>query len=569
MDTYAYRPLSVIVLKGALLVTGRNVVVLTALHGLALVFFGLAARGFLTRHGFTDRTATLAALSAMAMPSLLFSAWICVEFDLVGAIFVLCAANAVVDLQAARPRALLRFWCYAAAAMTIKETSAVQLFAYLVAFAFMRRSQPDARRWIRLTAAYVAALVVCTLPMHFVDSGNTHAFTLWSGGFHPVRIPGMLLHTGAQLVFATSAAGIALLVLAALPAARRYALWLALALFCVPVVRHYSHFEAVIFSSPAWLIVSFTGLSVAIGLLFHPRAQLDRMTRTALLTLILTYIGYAAAPIVLRFARADVSARIFAAVIPIVHAFIWRELLRLYRQARPAAALLGLFFVGFLISSAFNTVVFHRDRLAVEAAAKEVLAKDIRMSCPAIVATNPVQWIAVEELRLLGAEQLGDCARVQITTANPSAGMSFQQFADQGEIIVHSGQDTYLFIQTARSQMDTGANVILAGDFSWSEGFLPESDDDLFAGYQRMIYEIETDIETLFRTRGTRIAQAKTSYVQLPLWWNEALIRLVRGVPLVESYDYVARVYRVPAPDLSGRDQSTRDRPANQSAPSR
>ena len=48
--------------------------------------------------------------------------------------------------------------------------------------------------------------------------------------------------------------------------------------------------------------------------------------RTALLIVLLTLIGYTTAPIVLRFVRADVSVRIFAACLPVLYVVIWRAL---------------------------------------------------------------------------------------------------------------------------------------------------------------------------------------------------------------------------------------------------
>lgn len=555
MDTYAYRPLSVLLLKLGLLVCDRSVLAMSATHGVVLVFFGLAAFGFLRRHGFGAHVSALASVSALAMPSLLFSAWICVEFDLVGATFVLAAANALRDHEdePGRRAPLWRFWLFAAFAVTIKETSALQLLAYLGAFAWLRRSDP---RWWRLTAAYLAALVVCTLPMHFVDSGNTHAFTLWSDGFHPIRVPAMLLHTGAQLVFVASAAGVVLLVAAALrtaPRLPRVALVLALAVAlyaAAPVLRHYSHFEAVVFSSGPWTIACFLLLAGSVAALLRPGAGLSKLERTALAMLTLTWLGYAAAPIVLRFARADVSARIFAACVPLIHALAWRELGALLRAERlplrAAGALAGASFALFVLSSAFNTVVFHRTRLAVETEAKARLVADLRMPCPALVATNPVQLLTVEELRAQGAA-LAECAWVETTSGQPDASMTIDTFADSGGVTADPGQDVYLFVQTARARMSAGANVALAGDFGWTRHLLPESDDDLFAGYQRMIYEIETDIETLFARDGRRVARVHDRFYQLPLWWNEAPARLIRGVPLVESYDYVGSVYRIPA----------------------
>jgi hypothetical protein len=99
--------------------------------------------------------------------------------------------------------------------------------------------------------------------------------------------------------------------------------------------------------------------------------------------------------------------------------------------------------------------------------------------------------------------------------------------------------------------MDAAANKVLQGDFSWSRGFVPESDDDLFASYQGMIYEIktDTDIEQLFQRQGSRLFEAKKNYMRLPLWWNDVAARLLSGVPVFENYHFLARIYKIKAPN--------------------
>ncbi len=547
MNTYTYRPLTVVILKFALLVTGRTVVAITFLHALVLVAFGLSAHSFLTRHGFTDKVAGAACLSAMVMPSLLFSAWICVEFDVVGAVFVLMAASALRDYEDAPNRGRWRrFLVLAALAVTIKETSALALLAYIGAFTWLRRTD---RRWWRLAGGYLLALIICTLPMHFVPSTD-HAFGVWSDGFHPMRIAGMLLHTSAQLIFLVSAAGLVLLASAA--AAKRGLLVAGIltvvAIAAAPILRHYSHFEAVIFSNGPWTVASILILVAVMAAFLRPTSPHSRLEKTAVLMVVFTWAGYAVAPVVLSFARAAVSARIFAGCVPLLHAFAWREVTRLWTRQKPLAVTLGSLFFLFAASAAFNTISFYRTRVAVESEAKLALVKDLRMACPAFIETNPVQTSTIEELRAMGGERLNpDCVFVQNVTGNPDPALDVDGFAQAGGFTADIGQDVYLFIQTARSHMSAETNALLAGDFSWTAQLLPESDDDLFAAYQRMIYEIETDIETLFRRQGRSVADVSAPLYQLPLWWNEVPHRLLRGVPILERYDYVARVYRVPA----------------------
>ena len=146
--------------------------------------------------------------------------------------------------------------------------------------------------------------------------------------------------------------------------------------------------------------------------------------------------------------------------------------------------------------------------------------------------------------------------------------MTIDEFARMGGVQIDVGQDVYLYVQTARSTMPPEAGAMLAGDFSWAHELMPEADDDLIAGYQRMIFEIPTDIQQLFTRDGLEIAQVRTPYIQLPLWWNELLSRAMYGVPMIETYDYLATVQRirarkpgfVPAGGRIRADTSNRDR---------
>ncbi|HIA00660.1 MAG TPA: hypothetical protein EYN66_01900 [Myxococcales bacterium] len=474
MDTYAYRPLSVVMLKLGLWATGRSVLALTVIHSLALVAFGLVGRRFLIHHGFSKGVATLSSLTAMAMPSVLFSAWLNVEFDLVGAVFVLAAANSLCTYEKAvsahtpTRKSLIIFWIFAFLAMTTKETSALQLLAYLVAFTYLRRSE---RSYLKLTAGYLAGLIVVTLPMHFVDSGNTHAFTLWSDGFHPVRVLGMLFHTGSQLLYLVSHMGAAFLAVAAIrqlkvdPQRGNQAAIILIGVCCAfaPVMVSYSHFEAVVFSHWWWALFGMLLLVAGVSILAF---RGETRERTALLMVLLTLIGYTAAPIVLRFARADVSARIFAACLPVLHAVIWRALFQMWSPNRGVVRVFGGLAIGifalFTVSSAFNAVSFHRSRLPAEDAAKTVLAQSFKMTCPAIINTNAVQWLSMEDLRTRGA-RLGQCAWIQTTSSNPSGDMDLRQFAATGAVVADKGQDTYLYLATARTRMDAHTNAQLLG----------------------------------------------------------------------------------------------------------
>ncbi|MBT9555115.1 MAG: hypothetical protein IV100_03750, partial [Myxococcales bacterium] len=493
MDTYAYRPLAVALVKVGLTVAdalglARTGQWLTALHGLVLVAFGLSAHRLLLRLGFTPKVAALAAASSLTMPSLLFSAWIVVEFDLVGATFVLLATNRLIDLGAfgtgeprlpPSPRA---FWFWAVLALLTKETSALQLLAVL-GVACLRPGPALDRPALRRLGLYLGLLALATAPMHFVRSDNLHAFTVFSEGFHPVRIVAILLHTLCQVVFLLAPAGVAALALSAgvrgAFSVRRAALAgvAALALYALsPVLRTYSHFEAIVFGDAVSAVVLSAAL--ALGLVLAV-ARGDDATRRFSGVVLLTILGYALAPVLLRFARADVSARIFAACVPFLHAAVWRGLGALWRSGRVGAVAggaLGAAFGLFVVASAWNAGAFHRSRLSVEDVAKVALAKDVRMACPALVATNAVQLTTSEELVSRGA-RLGSCAWIETTTSQPEGTETLPAFIARGALTIDPGQDAYLLVQTARSEMaGEDVNRLLAGDFAWAHDFMPEGD---------------------------------------------------------------------------------------------
>ena len=526
MDTYAYRPLSVAILKVALALT-RDSMVLTAIHGLTLAVFGVVARRWLVELGL-GAVATVAAASAMLVPSLLFSAWLAVEFDLVGAVFV---------LMAVRRTSTRAVWGYAVVALLVKETSALQLIAFLAAAAAVQR---DRASLVRLGGCF-ALLLVFTAPMHFVGEASSTAFTVFRDGFHPVRIAAILFHTVCQALFVLSPAGA--LLLAVRGRAGYVALALTVALFALsPVTRHYSHFEAVIFD--AWPLALAGCLAIAVGLV----RALDGPLRAPALAAIFTLLGYAAAPVLLRFARADVSARIFAALVPLLFGLAWdaaRTAWQTPRQ-RVVAGLLGGALALSVLGAGVGTLAFHRTRLLVEDAVKSQLARDIRMACPALIATNPVQLTTVEELRLRGA-RLGECAWIETTTTNPPTGTGLAAFAEAGALAVDPGQDAYLLVQTARSLAPPEVAERLMGDFGWAYDFMPEADDDLITSYRRMIYEPITDLESVFEKEGVRVAAASLPLIQPPLFWSDLPARLWSGLPVFERFDYVGRVYRVDA----------------------
>jgi hypothetical protein len=551
MDTYAYRPLSVVLLKVAAALLGDHTMVWTAVHSLILVAYGLVSRRFLVLHGCREVAATLATLGAMTMPSILFSSWIPVEFDVVGATLVLAAANMLHTVETDGTRgSWLRFGLLAFCALTIKETSALQLLAYLVAFAAMRHQD---KRWWRLVGGYLVVLLLLTAPLHWVDGQNSTDFHVLSDDFRAMHAPTMLFHTASQLVFLLSAVGV---VAFAAHALRTFSMssafrgWAVVALLAalfavVPVMRHYSHFESVVFDHWVWALALVVLLLVSAVLLVRPRENAGGMDRTATLMVLLTVFGFAAAPLLLPFARADVSARIFAACVPVVHAVVWMEVITLWgegvRPARAGAVVMSGLMALFYCSSAFNAVSLHRVRMATPLPAKQTLAAAVQTTCPSLLTVNPVQVMTASELRSMGASTLDMDVGVEQLYPEVPNDVGLDAFLK--DLGVEAGREAFLYVETPRCRLDSAGCAGLRGDFRWARAWMPEAEDGLYDQYQDMVYAESIPLEGVFQRDGLVLAQEAATYYQFPLWWNEVPRRWIRGIPMVERYEYVARAY--------------------------
>ena len=271
-------------------------------------------------------------------------------------------------------------------------------------------------------------------------------------------------------------------------------------------------------------------------------------TRTLSGMVLLTVLGFATAPLVLPFARPDVSARIFATCVPVLFAFMGREAIALWteniRSTRLGASVLGGLLVLFVGFSAFNAVSAYRARMAVPHEVKNTMAQSIETVCPAIVTVNPVQLVTAAGLRTRGAEGLDPDVGVEQRYLRDVGGLNRDAVLQQ--LNIETGREVLLYVESPRAVMDAGARSHLRGDFGWTYDWMPDGEDGLFDDYQDMVYGDEIPIEAAFRrSDGARI-DATVAYVQFPVAWHEIPRRLWQGIPLVESYEYAARLYYRP-----------------------
>ncbi len=564
MNTYTYRPLTTVIVKLELLLTNRDPELMTAVHSLSVVWYGFAIHRFLRTHGLS-RVAGPAALSAMMLPSMLFAGWIPVESDTIGAAFLCEAGWALQRWRTTGARKYLwLFVAFAFGAATTKETSAAACFGYLAAFAWVYRKE-DFRRWATVAVGYGAGLFVAVLPLILAKGQQPHQFHVAHEEFRLSAIGYMLLHDTAQVFYLVGGPGIVLM-LTRLKPTRVVALLAVGLLIACPPLRVYNHYESVIIDQ--WWYVALCGALMTAALVQIARADPEPGVRIGVLAVAFLIAVLVVAPIVALQSRPDVSARLFAPVVPILHGLAWDGGLRLWeassaRRDRIVAGLLVGMFGLFALFGAINGIEQWRARMAVELEAKAALAELLKKDhvvCPFVIAVNRNHELAVEELEALGVEWThcstlfvpnrvkldpgpNDLHKWRIQGHTYSLDM-VDSTAIRDRVLAGEAPDScvYLYLQAARAMMDTSDFQKFAGDFEWAFEKLPEFDDEAYVQQIEIKYRETTSYELLFRKAGASEISLAMPFIQLPINPNEAVQRLIRGLPVLELYDYEGRV---------------------------
>ncbi len=569
MNTMTYRPLTALSVKVLMALTGEDVFWMAVLHAPCLVWLAFAVRRALVAFGM-ERVAWRAAASTVVLPSLLFSTWIPVESDVMGAAFV-CEAAAllprVLDGATGRSRLLLVLWLLGAA--TTKETSAAAGGLLVGAFALTapRGQRLAAWSWV---GGYAVVLGICITPLLLSKGLTPHDFHVDAEGFSWSRAGYLGLHNLAQVFYVTSSAGaVALLVLALAHGHERrprLVRWLGAlavaALFLAPPLRVYNHYESVIIDH-----IDFVGpstgvavLALAVLALAGPRHQ--RVAALIALGLLATLV---LAPVLARQSRPDVSARLYAPVIPFLHALAWRGVDRAREQLpRAASRALWVCFALFPLFNAVNGVGAWRARMSTESVAKPELAALITrdgVSCPIVIATNRNHELAIEELKALGVPWPA-CAELFVPNRMPldSSDADLSTWRAQGylyslgesqapkvlEALIEKRvpeRCVVLYEQSAKTTLETfGRFVEFSGDFAWAFDKLPEFNREMHQQQLELQFRENTSYEALFRRVGAPRRLVAAPYVLLPINPNEVVGRLLRGMPLVETYQYEIRL---------------------------
>ena len=568
MYTHAYRPLSTALVKLGSAAFGRTdggLQAFTLAHGLLLVGYGLAARRFLRTHGFDGRVSTAAALTALLCPTVLFSAWTIPEFDMVGGIFVLLAAA---ELRRGNGWGTAPF---AILALLTKETSAVLMLAYFMAHAALRVRTRWRVAW--LPAGYLLVLLAVVSPIFAVKPPVAHDFNVAGAEFHLSRVAWLAFHNASQVLYVLGPAGALLLAHAT---GRRWLAWPLLAagllLFAAsPLLRHYNQYESIVFSN-AWWVLLWVALAFGVLGFWAWRGSLD--DRTLSIFVLLGFAGLLAGPVLASFARADLSARLYAPLIPALHGLAWRGGLAAVRDPSRIRRLVGtLVVITFAWTSPAGAVSawqLARARFPVERAGKTWMYSHLEPPCPLVFYPNRYQELAQEEMGRLvdvppavaSCTRLIQLSRTQVGDTDPFqlGGMFAGYDQNRAELAVDEQiavfeafrlqrpmpASVHLYVQTARSAMDDHANAALRGDFEWAIQRLPEIDVGHFEQTVGIIYAHDTPIERLFRPRATQRRKLQLPFFLVPLWLNELPRRLLQGLPFIEDYDYMAAAYGIP-----------------------
>ncbi|MBT9560516.1 MAG: hypothetical protein IV100_31115 [Myxococcales bacterium] len=590
MNTYTYRPLTTLSVKVLLAVSGGDTQVMTALHVLCLPWFGLASWRFLRAVGL-EAAAFPAAVGVMALPSMLFSAWIPVESDVMGAAF-LCEAGAVwprlMATRARRDVVLYTLWLFGAA--TTKETSAAAGVVLVVAHALMalrtRQARGLALSW---AAGYIATLAIFVTPLLLAKGQAPHDFHIEADGFNWSRAGFFALHNLTQIFYLLSSGGAALIALFAAPGSpRRFgaaALALAAFLLAAPPLRVYNHYESVIIDHVGYVIASVALLSVGLiaalwrrsPALGTPPSEVVGALALPVSAQVLVWLPIglfavlAIAPIVALQSRPDVSARLYAPVVPALHGLAWHVMLRLWARRRDhpllrVTAPLFLFsFALFPVAAGLGTTLAYRARMDAEATAKPVLAELMRrpgMRCPFIIATNRNHELASEELVALGApwdacselfvpNKLGlDTSDADLTTWKVQGyAYSLVETGTRNDVrdALIAGKVpercVILYEQSPKTTLETyGRFQEFAGDFAWAFDRLPEFGREMHQQQLEVQFREHTSYQKIMRRAGAPMRLVAAPYFTLPLNPNELLSRLWHAIGPVETYQYEVRI---------------------------
>lgn len=562
MYTHAYRPLSTVLLKAGTGLFGRGPDGLAAMgfaHGLILVAYGLAGRAALAALGHGRATALLGSLLAVASPTVLFSAWTLPEFDALGAACVLAGAAALL-----RDRVTLAVPFLVLALLT-KETSAVFALAFLLAWVSVVAPKGN-RRSLVVLASFCVGLAAAVAPIVLTPPPVTHSFSLVDPGFRAARLLWLFHHDGTQLFASVGMAG-AVLVLwrwwcrRRAASGRGLAVGSAVAVLGAPVLHRYNHYESIVLSDWPFVAAGVCVLLLGLGGLATTGTDAERIQGRFVW---LGLMGLLAGPVLTGFSRADLSARLFAPVLPIVLGLGLQGAQLAARRRGPLRIVgtgLAVCLVWMPAAGAFNAWQAHQARFGLEGVAKEDLARSLEAPCPLVIETNRDQEIAVEELARLGADPavLGCLRILQLSHVDTGAGGLFAgptplEGFDQSRVpasndgLARALEDgaplphpVQLYVQGPRARFVLPDPADPHRSLAWAEDRMPDVRPGNLEQAVGMSFVPDTPLERHFSATSTLSLSVEAPYVQVPVFLGTVPRRLWEGWPLVESWVWQAR----------------------------
>ena len=208
-------------------------------------------------------------------------------------------------------------------AATTKETSAAAMFGYLLAVAYAYRGTEGYTYW-KIVAGSGVVLAALVTPLLLADKQSPHDFNAAATSFEWSRLGYMFLHNATQVFYVTSAVGCGLVATFGLgQQLQRYgALLVLIGLLLCPPLRIYNHYESVIIDQIFWV---FPFAVVLILSLFRIAQSKRTAPEHAILAGMVIMLGgvLVLAPVVALQSRPDVSARLYAPIIPAVLTLAW------------------------------------------------------------------------------------------------------------------------------------------------------------------------------------------------------------------------------------------------------
>ncbi len=571
IDATAFRPLSVLALKGVVVLWGDNPPTwVTAFKGFAcLAAFGLAAMAWLRAAGLA-RVAPVAAALSMCLGPVLFQVWYLPELDLLGAA---CTLGAMSLLVAGQPLNRIRQLAVVAGvgvALFLKESSAlIQLgfLAALLAHLLTARAHPThVRRVFRVFAVSCVVWGAAVWPMWGAPSTDVGVMRWWE------KMP-LLEHNAVQLMhLASPVAGVLLLAWASTRlgvSATASAMAGLVGLLLAPLSVFYSHYEAIYYSPRAF----GGGMAVllAAGMAAAPSGR-QGIPPVVPWTVLAVFGILSAIGLVAPSAREDMATRIFVALAPLVIGASLEAARRLWTLAGDGAKTSGQVAVGVLavtaichpMGSGINYALDWRARHTVDFPAKTRLATEDLVG-ELLLFNHYVEWLDPLGLQAAGAQEIDastDFLQVPawLDPADYPSGL-WIHFSPPHDLAatLTQGQNAWLYWLSPRSQMSATANDSLLGDLSWTRRrygmFAPVASlsqagaplHNRLEDHRMSIYRTGSPLEELAGALGEEVWQARSTFVQLPLLWTEIPRRLASGVPLVERYVYEGVLTRFPA----------------------